>query len=77
MTVEQILELASELSPSEQQQLLEELQSRAMSQDTTSGKSPYDTLLNLAGSAHSDYQDVSMNKHQHLGETGYQFKPGK
>lgn len=69
MTVEQILELASDLSPSEQQELLEELQSRGINQDKTSGKNPYDTLLNLAGSAHSDHQDVSQNKHQHLGDT--------
>ncbi|MEO0375964.1 MAG: hypothetical protein AAF329_15330 [Cyanobacteria bacterium P01_A01_bin.17] len=68
MTVEQILDLARDLSPMEQQKLLVELQSIASGEHQTSASGGYSSLLNLAGSAHSDDQDVSENKQQHLGE---------
>lgn len=68
MTVEQVLEFARDLSPAEQKRLLESLQSLASSEDAASTNNQYSSLLSLAGSAHSEYQDVSGNKLQHLGE---------
>ena len=67
MTVEQILELARSLSLAEQQQLFEGLQALRFSKDRVSNQR-YSSLLSLAGSAHSDYRDVSKNKMCHLGE---------
>jgi hypothetical protein len=68
MTVEQILEFARDLSSAEQKILLESLQNLAVDQGTASINNKYSSLLSLAGSAHSEYQDVSENKLQHLGE---------
>ena len=68
MTVEQILELARNLSPAEQQQLLEGLRTLRLGEGGTQTDHRYSALLNLAGSAHSDYRDVSENKLNHLGE---------
>ncbi len=70
MTVEQILELVRDLSPAEQQQLLEGLQTLTSGEgeSRTPTHHRYNTLLRIAGSAHSEYQDVSENKLRHLGE---------
>ncbi len=69
MTVDQILELARGLPPGEQRRLLDEL--RALSgggSDAPPTQGGYGTLLDLAGTAHSEYGDVSQNKLEHLGE---------
>lgn len=68
MTIEQVLEFARDLSPAEQRRLLESLQSLASGEDAASTNNQYKSLLSLAGSAHSEYRDVSENKLQHLGE---------
>jgi hypothetical protein len=68
MTVEQILELARNLSPAEQQQLFEGLQALTFAGSGAPTHHRYNTLLSIAGSAHSEYQDVSEDKLRHLGE---------
>lgn len=68
MTVEQILALARDLPPYEQQRLLGELQSLTRETDTTERQEGYRSLLDLAGTARSEHHDVSENKLKHLGE---------
>lgn len=69
MTVEQILALARDLPPHEQQRLLGELQSLSTREaHTTERQEGYRSLLDLTGTARSEHHDVSENKLKHLGE---------
>lgn len=74
-TVEEILKAARHLSPRDQRRLLEKLEDSLAQQDETKwkakGKRRKDGLamfIAMAGTAHSDYTDVSTDKYKHLAE---------
>jgi len=69
MTVEELLALARDLPVAERLRLAAELQSRPpTSGDEAPARLGYAALLELAGTAHSDCDDVSQDKLRHLGE---------
>ena len=67
--VEQLLEEAKRLSVEERQELASKL-SRSLKKGRSRqapGAGPYAALLELAGTAHTTFRDVSRNKRRHLG----------
>jgi hypothetical protein len=69
--VEALLEQAKRLSPNERKELAKRLQASLKShrvQRERKPLGPYSPLLELAGTADSEFHDVSTNKHKHLAE---------
>jgi hypothetical protein len=75
--LERIIEQARRLSPRDQRKLIAALnrsradgkiRPRQSRKRVASAKGPYAALLELAGTAHSDYHDVSSDKYKHLAE---------
>lgn len=67
--VEQLLEKAKRLSLEERRELTRRLL-RSLKERRSQGKAssgPYAALLELAGTAQSNFRDVSRNKKKHLG----------
>ncbi len=72
--VQQILEMARRLPAKDRERLVSELRqdSLATEEPRTHGEpteGPYAALLEMAGSAHSDFEDVAVDKYKHLGDT--------
>jgi hypothetical protein len=66
-TLTQILHAARTLSPAERRRLIIELDSLDSQEQANGSKSraPFAALRALAGSAHSDFTDLSTNKYPH------------
>jgi hypothetical protein len=68
-TVEAIIEQARQLSPQERWQLVKKLEALLVEEPATQpDEGPYARSLALAGTARSDFTDVSADKYQHLAE---------
>ena len=70
-TVEEIIEQARRLSPQDRQRLVEQLEELSREEQTTASVlpgGPYAHSLAQAGTAHTDYTDVSTDKYKHLAE---------
>lgn len=75
--VEALLEQAKALSDRERKELASKLQHsvRSRSGRRSSSGGPYGSLLELAGSADSDFKDVSRRKKKHLGAVYARRRP--
>lgn len=69
-TVEDILEAARRLPPPERQRLKEEMEhlETEPAEGRSDAEGPYAGLLALAGTAHTDFDDVSTDKYKHLAD---------
>ncbi len=74
-TVEEILEAAEHLSPRDQRRLLKKLEDSLARQAETKRRAKVKRrkdglaiFIAMAGTAHSDYADVSTDKYKHLAE---------
>lgn len=68
-TVEAIIAQARQLSPQERWQLVKKLEALLVEEPAAQpDKGPYAQSLALAGTAHSDFTDVSADKYRHLAE---------
>lgn len=70
-TVEDIIEQAHRLSPKDRRRLIEELEDSLAAEpgkEQFLPEGPYARSLALAGTAHTDFTDVSADKYQHLAE---------
>jgi hypothetical protein len=67
--VADILNAAQKLSPDERRRLIIELDTLASQDSATALQSggPYAALRALAGTIHSDFQDLSTDKYAHVG----------
>ncbi len=67
--VEELFEQAKRLSTKERAELARKLQKSVKERRSRrpAGTGPYGALLELAGTAESDFRDVSSNKKKHLG----------
>jgi hypothetical protein len=67
--VEAIIEQARQLSPQERWRLVKKLEALLVEEPAAqSDEGPYARSLALAGTAHSDFTDVSADKYRHLAE---------
>ncbi len=71
-SIDEILELARQLPPEDRRRLLDKLEDSLAEEEPvpseTSAEGPYTALLEMAGTAHSDFTDVSTDKYKHLAE---------
>jgi hypothetical protein len=75
--VEKLIREARQLPETDRARLLDEVE-RSLDADTTATRSDprsYASLISIAGSAPSDFSDVSTEKYRHLAEA-YAPKPG-
>jgi hypothetical protein len=71
-TVDDLLEQAKRLPPQARKELRDKLDASLESEQRRAAgaadEGPYASLLAIAGTAHSKYPDVSVNKNEHLAE---------
>jgi len=72
-TVEELLEQAKHLPPKDRRRLIAELEDSIADQAEAPGEAPRRSrglamFIAMAGTAHSDFTDVSTNKGKHLAE---------
>lgn len=70
-TVEDIIEQAHRLSPKDRRRLIDELQDSLAAEsgeEQLLPEGPYARSLAFAGTAHTDFTDVSADKYRHLAE---------
>jgi hypothetical protein len=70
-TVEDIIEQAHRLSPKDRRRLIDELKHSLVEEPAEEQflpEGPYARSLALAGTAHTDFTDVSADKYRHLAE---------
>lgn len=70
-TIEEIIQQARRLSLEDRRRLIEELEALLAEESETgrpSPNGPYARSLALAGTAHTDFTDVSADKYKHLTE---------
>ncbi|MGH8478588.1 MAG: hypothetical protein ACREXK_03165 [Gammaproteobacteria bacterium] len=70
-TIEDIIEQAQRLSPQDRRRLIDELQyslAAEPGEEPLLPEGPYARSLALAGTAHTDFTDVSSDKYRHLAE---------
>ena len=71
-TVDDLLEQAKLLPPQSRKELRDKLDESLGAEERpaagTADEGPYASLLQLAGTAHSKYPDVSVHKNKHLAE---------
>lgn len=74
LTVEELLEQAKHLPPKDRRRLIAELEGSIAEQAEAPGEAPprrsrgLAMFIAMAGTAHSDFTDVSTNKGKHLAE---------
>lgn len=70
-SIDEILELARQLPPEDRRRLLDKLEDSLVEEEPVpsemSAEGPYAALLEMAGTAHSDFTDVSTDKYKHVG----------
>ena len=69
-TLHDLIDEARKLAPADRQRLLETLEESLIEDDgpkaATRDAGPYANMLRLAGTLHSDFEDVSSEKYEHL-----------
>jgi hypothetical protein len=73
-SVDEILERAKRLPIKERRELVERLEDLDQTESEQPGEGPYDALLALAGTAHSDIPDLAENKCKHVADALWQHK---
>ena len=79
--LEKLLEQARRLPPKERRQLVARLE-RSLSREPTGPRrcfpeGPYARSLELAGTVHTSFRDVSSNKYRHVGEAAAARRRGR
>jgi hypothetical protein len=67
-TVEEIIEQVRRLSLQDRRRLVEELEGLLAEENQPPLDGPYARSLALAGTVHTDFTDVSVDKYKHLAE---------
>ena len=73
-TVDEIVEQAKRLPLKERLELVERLEDLDATESEQLGNGPYDALLELAGTVHSDVPDLAENKCSHVAEAVWEYK---